>query len=303
MVKLLLLLQEVIHMFTLLKGQPVKDEIIRYVTDTVEELKAAGVEPMLAVLRAGEDSGQIYYEGSILKNADRYGIRTKAVDLPESVSQEELENALMELNEDSNVHGIIMLRPFPKHIDSDKLTSMLDPKKDIDAITDMSIAGLFSGRGDSFYACTAEACMELAKYYTPSLKGRRVTVLGRSLTVGKPLAIMMLNEHATVTICHSRTPKEDQIAACRNADIVVLATGQTESYGSEYFRDGHIVLDVGTGTGRNGKIAGDMDIEEIQASGNIKEMSYSPVPGGVGVVTTTLLMRNVVNSAKRTANL
>ncbi|MGN0673104.1 MAG: bifunctional 5,10-methylenetetrahydrofolate dehydrogenase/5,10-methenyltetrahydrofolate cyclohydrolase [Anaerovoracaceae bacterium] len=289
-------------MFTLLKGKPVKDEIINYVTDTVESLKASGTDPMLAVLRAGEDSGQIYYEQSILKNAAKYGISTRAIDLPESVTQEELERALKELNDDDNVHGIIMLRPFPKHIDSDKLTSMLDPGKDIDAITDMSIAGLFSGRGNSFYACTAEACMELARYYCPDLKGRKVTVLGRSLTVGKPLAIMMLNEHATVTICHSRTPKEDQIAACRNADIVVLATGQTESYGSEYFRNGHIVLDVGTGTGRKGTIAGDLDIEDIEAKGEITELAYSPVPGGVGVVTTTLLMRNVVNSAKRKAN-
>lgn len=288
-----------LHMYTLLKGKPVKEAIIDYVTSTVEECKNNGVEPMLAVLRAGNDSGQIYYEGSILKNAANYGIATKAIDLPEEVTQEELEAALTELNEDEKVHGIIMLRPFPRHIDSDRLTSMLDPKKDIDAITDMSIAGLFSGRGDSFYACTAEACMEIAKFYGPSLKGKRVTVLGRSLTVGKPLAIMMLNEHATVTICHSRTPKEDQIAACKNADIVVLATGQTEGYGSEYFRDGHIVLDVGTGTGRNGKIAGDMDIEDIEAKGEITDLTYSPVPGGVGVVTTTLLMRNVVNAAKK----
>lgn len=286
-------------MFTLLKGKPVKDEIVDYITATVDELKSNGIEPKLAVLRAGDDSGQIYYEGSILKNAEKYGIAAKAVDYSADVTQEELEAALNELNCDDNIHGIIMLTPFPKHIDSDRLNSMLDPKKDIDAITDMSIAGLFSGRGDSFYACTAEACMEIARHYVPELKGKKVTVLGRSLTVGKPLAIMMLNSHATVTICHSRTPKEDQIAACRNADIVVLATGQTESYGSEYFRDGHIVLDVGTGTGRKGTIAGDLDIEDIEDKGEVTELSYTPVPGGVGVVTTTLLMRNVVNSAKR----
>lgn len=286
-------------MFTLLKGKPVKDEIIEYITASVEELKSKGIEPTLAVLRAGDDSGQIYYEDSILKNAKKLGIGAIAVDFGSEVSQERLEAALDELNCDDNVHGIIMLRPFPKHIDSDRLTSMLDPRKDIDAITDMSIAGLFSGRGDSFYACTAEACMEIAKHYVPELKGKKVTVLGRSLTVGKPLAIMMLNEHATVTICHSRTPREDQIAACHNADIVVLATGQTECYGPEFFRNGHIVLDVGTGTGRKGTIAGDMDIEAVEACDEITELSYTPVPGGVGVVTTTLLMRNVINSAKK----
>lgn len=286
-------------MYTLLKGKPVKDEIIDYITTSVDELKKSGINPKLAILRAGEDSGQIYYEQSILKNAAKLGIEAEACDYGEDVTQEELEKALNGLNSDENVHGIIMLRPFPKHIDSDRLTSMLDPRKDIDAITDMSIAGLFSGRGDSFYACTAEACMEIAKHYVPELKGRKVTVLGRSLTVGKPLAIMMLNEHATVTICHSRTPREDQIAACHNADIVVLATGQTERYGPEFFRNGHIVLDVGTGTGRKGTIAGDMDIEAVESCGEITELSYTPVPGGVGVVTTTLLMRNVINSAKK----
>jgi len=176
---------------------------------------------------------------------------------------------------------------------------MLNPAKDVDAITDISIAELFTGKEDAFFACTAEACMEVMHHYGIDPSGRRVTIVGRSLTVGKPLAIMMLNEDATITVCHSKTPKEDQIKACREADIVVLATGMTQGYGTEYFRDGQIVLDVGTGTGRDGKMHGDLDIDEIKEKGEITDLTYTPVPGGIGRVTTALLLRNIIKAARR----
>jgi methylenetetrahydrofolate dehydrogenase (NADP+)/methenyltetrahydrofolate cyclohydrolase len=192
-----------------------------------------------------------------------------------------------------------MLRPLPASIDGEKLRTMLNPAKDVDAITDISIAELFTGKEDAFFACTAEACMEVMHHYGIDPSGRRVTIVGRSLTVGKPLAIMMLNEDATITVCHSKTPKEDQIKACRDADIVVLATGMTQGYGTEYFRDGQIVLDVGTGTGRDGKMHGDLDIDEIKAQGEITDLTYTPVPGGIGRVTTALLLRNIIKAARR----
>ena len=148
-------------------------------------------------------------------------------------------------------------------------------------------------------ACTAEACMEVMRYHGIDPAGRRVTILGRSLTVGKPLAIMMLNADATVTVCHSRTPEEDQIKACRDADIVVLATGRTQAYGSRFFRNGQVILDVGTGTGRDGKMHGDLDIEEIMEKGEISDLDYTPVPGGIGRVTTAILLRNIIKAAKK----
>ena len=141
--------------------------------------------------------------------------------------------------------------------------------------------------------------MEVMHHYGIDPSGKKVTIVGRSLTVGKPLAIMMLNENATITVCHSRTPEEDQIAACRNADIVVLATGRTLGYGSRYFRDGQIILDVGTGTGSDGKMHGDLDIDEIMRTGTITDLTYTPVPGGIGKVTTTLLLRNIIKAARK----
>ncbi|MBQ9272428.1 MAG: bifunctional 5,10-methylenetetrahydrofolate dehydrogenase/5,10-methenyltetrahydrofolate cyclohydrolase [Mogibacterium sp.] len=287
-------------MFKELPGDGIKKEIEAYIKASVQSFSAEGIVPKLAVIRAGDDGGQKYYENAILKQSAEYGIETQAINFTSNISPALIEVTLQAVNEDDSVHGIIMLRPFPGAIDSEKLRTMLSPAKDVDAITDISIAELFAGKEDAFYACTAEACMEVMRYHGIDPAGRRVTIVGRSLTVGKPLAIMMLNADATITICHSRTPEEDQIKACRDADIVVLATGRTQGYGSKYFRDGQIVLDVGTGTGRDGKMHGDLDIDEIKESGEISDLTYTPVPGGIGRVTTALLLRNIIKAAKKT---
>lgn len=289
-------------MFTELHGDVVKKNIENYIISSVNDLVSRGTVPKLAVIRAGDDSGQIYYENAILKQSKAYGIETQAINFTSNISPALVEVTLQAVNEDDSVHGIIMLRPFPEHIDDEKLRGILKPDKDVDAITDISIAQLFTGKEDAYFACTAEACMEVMHHYGISAEGRKVTIVGRSLTVGKPLAIMMLNENATITVCHSRTPREDQIAACRNADIVVLATGRTEGYGTEFFRDGQIILDVGTGTGRDGRMHGDLDIEEIKETGEITDLTYTPVPGGIGRVTTALLLRNIIKAANRKRN-
>ncbi|MBE6040194.1 MAG: bifunctional 5,10-methylenetetrahydrofolate dehydrogenase/5,10-methenyltetrahydrofolate cyclohydrolase [Clostridiales bacterium] len=286
-------------MFIELHGDAVKEKIEEYIIRSVEEYKGRGIVPKLAVIRAGEDSGQQYYENAILKQSAAYGIETQAINFTSNISQALIDVTLQAVNEDEGIHGIIMLRPLPASIDGEKLRTMLNPAKDVDAITDISIAELFTGKEDAFFACTAEACMEVMHHYGIDPSGRRVTIVGRSLTVGKPLAIMMLNEDATITVCHSKTPKEDQIKACRDADIVVLATGMTQGYGTEYFRDGQIILDVGTGTGRDGKMHGDLDIDEIKEKGEITDLTYTPVPGGIGRVTTALLLRNIIKAARR----
>lgn len=286
-------------MFTEMLGEPVRQAIKQRTIESVEALKTRGINPKLAVIRVGEDPGQLYYENAIIKASESYGIETQVIAFGEDASQAYLNIAVQAVNVDQDVHGVIMLRPFPKHIDEEHLRQMLDPKKDVDAITDISIANTFMGRKDSFSACTAEACVEVLDHYEIPLEGRNITVVGRSLTVGKPLAIMLLNRSATVTVCHSRTPREEQIKACRNADIVVLATGQTECYGSDFFRDGQIIVDVGTGTGKDGKMHGDLNLAEIKGSGKITDMTYTPVPGGVGKVTTALLMRDIVHAAEK----
>lgn len=286
-------------MFKELPGDGARNEIEAYIRESVRNFAEKGIVPKLAVIRAGDDDGQKYYESAILGLSGEYGIETQAINFSSNVSEALVEVAIQAVNEDDSVHGIILLRPLPDGLDGEKLRSMLNPVKDVDAVTDISIADLFEDREDAFYACTAEACMEVLRYHGIDIAGRKVTILGRSRTVGKPLAIMMLNRDATVTVCHSQTPVEDQIAACRNADIVVLATGVTQGFGSEYFRNGQIILDVGTGTGRDGKMHGDLDIEGIMADGEITDLTYTPVPGGIGRVTTAILLRNIIKAAKK----
>ena len=286
-------------MFNKLLGDPVKQAIENEIIASTSEFKARGINPKLAVIRAGEDAGQVFYENAIIKASEDYGIETQLITFHEDVDQAYLEIAVQALNGDAEVHGVILLRPFPNHIDSEYLRQMLSPAKDVDAITDISIADTFVGKNNSFFACTAEACVELLDYYKIPIEGKKITIVGRSLTVGKPLAMMLLNRDAAVTICHSKTSTQDQIELCKSADIVILATGQTESFGSEFFKDGQIVIDVGTGTGKDGKIHGDLDIEEIEKSGKINDLTYTPVPGGVGKATTVLLLRNIIKAAER----
>ena len=281
-------------------GDGVKKEIEIYIREAVRQFAEQDIVPKLAVIRVGDNDGQKYYENAILRQSRIYGIETQAINFSADINQALLEVSLQAVNEDEGVHGIILLRPFPEGIDGERLRTMLNPKKDVDAITDKSMAELFTGVEDAFLACTAEAVMEILRYHKIKLEGRRVAVLGRSITVGKPLAMMMLAENATVTVCHSATPTEDTIDICKAADIVVLATGLTQRFDSRYFRDGQIVIDVGTGKGRDGKMHGDLDIDEIKASGAIKDLRYTPVPGGVGRVTTSILLRNIIKAARKT---
>lgn len=286
-------------MFTELLGEAVKKQIDNEILESVSNLKANDISPKLAVIRAGDDSGQIYYANAINKQSDFYGIKTQLISFDSDVTQAMVEVALKAVDEDEDVHGIIMLRPFPNQIDNEALRLLLNSDKDVDAITDISISKTFLGKDDAFHACTAEACMEVLKYYKIPLDGKKVTIVGRSLTVGKPLSILMLNDNATISVCHSKTKVDDQKKLCQEADIVVLATGQTEKYGSDYFRDGQIVLDVGTGMGKDGKMHGDLNISEIKESKTISDLSYTPVPGGIGKVTTALLFRNIVKAASK----
>jgi methylenetetrahydrofolate dehydrogenase (NADP+)/methenyltetrahydrofolate cyclohydrolase len=289
-------------MFKELTVDGVKKELDEYIRESVKNFAELDIVPKLAVIRAGDDDGQTYYENAIIRQSENFGIETQSINFAHNTSQALLEVALRAVNEDESVHGVILLRPFPENIDGERLRTMLNPEKDVDAITDFSMADLFVGKEDAFFACTAEACMEIVRYHGIELAGKKVTVLGRSITVGKPIALMMLAKNATVTICHSGTPKEDAIKACRDADIVVLATGQTEGFGSEYFRDGQIILDVGTGMGADGTMHGDLNIEEIKASGKITDLTYTPVPGGIGRVTTSILLRNIIKAAGRAAD-
>ena len=289
-------------MFRELTVDGVKKELDDNIRESVRRFAELDIVPKLAVIRAGDDDGQTFYENAIMRQSRNFGIETQSISFPHNANQALLEVALRAVNEDESVHGVILLRPFPDNIDGERLRTMLNPEKDVDAITDISMADLFVGKEDAFFACTAEACMEIVRYHGIELAGKKVTVLGRSITVGKPIAMMMLAKNATVTICHSGTSQEDTVKACKNADLVVLATGRTGKFGSEYFRDGQIILDVGTGTGADGKMHGDLNIEEIKAGGEISDLTYTPVPGGIGRVTTSILLRNIIKAAGKAAD-
>ena len=289
-------------MFRELTVDGVKKELDDNIRESVRRFAELDIVPKLAVIRAGDDDGQTFYENAIMRQSRNFGIETQSISFPHNANQALLEVALRAVNEDESVHGVILLRPFPDNIDGERLRTMLNPEKDVDAITDISMADLFVGKEDAFFACTAEACMEIVRYHGIELAGKKVTVLGRSITVGKPIAMMMLAKNATVTICHSGTSQEDTVKACKNADLVVLATGRTGKFGSEYFRDGQIILDVGTGTGADGKMHGDLNIEELKAGGEISDLTYTPVPGGIGRVTTSILLRNIIKAAGKAAD-
>jgi methylenetetrahydrofolate dehydrogenase (NADP+)/methenyltetrahydrofolate cyclohydrolase len=280
-------------MATILKGAEVADALNAQLIAEVEELKATGLTPTLAILRVGERGDDISYERGATKRAEKVGVAVKNVLLPADVAQSELEAAIDELNADASVHGVLMFRPLPKHIDEDAVRNRLAPAKDIDGITDASAAGVFTGQNTGFAPCTPQACMEILEYFGVEVKGREAVVVGRSLVVGKPAAMMLLDRHATVTVCHSRTI--DLPAVVRRADIVIACVGRAQMLDAEYFSPGQVVIDVGINVTEDGALVGDVD---FQAAEPIVE-ALTPVPGGVGTVTTSVLVKHVVQAAMR----
>jgi len=280
-------------MAELLKGADVVAALNGRMIDDIEILRNRGVSPTLAILRVGERADDISYEKTATKRCGTVGVDVRNVVLPADVTQETLMQNVLALNDDANVHGVLIFRPLPRHLDESAVCAALKPEKDVDGITEGSLAGVFTGSGKGFAPCTAEACMEILDHYNIDCTGKRAVVIGRSLVVGKPVAIMLMGKHATVTVCHTRTV--DVPAIARNAEILIVAAGKMESLTKEYFSPGQIVLDVGINwNDEKGKLCGDVkfdDAEPIVAA-------ITPVPGGVGTVTTSVLVSHVVRAAK-----
>ena len=279
-------------MAKLLKGKEVVDALNIKMANQVEDLKANGVNPTLAILRVGEKADDLSYERGAIKRCEQVGVTVRVEVLPEDVSETAFFEKLNELNEDEAVHGILMFRPLPKHIDGEKARNMLKAEKDVDGCTDLSLAGVFTNTNLGFAPCTAEAAMEILRHYQIALSGKKVTVIGRSLVIGRPVAMMLMHENATVTICHTKTLDIPSIT--KDADIVVVASGQMESIGKEYLREGQTVIDVGISwNDEKGKLCGDVKFDEVEPIVD----SITPVPGGVGGVTTSILVKHVVEAA------
>lgn len=278
----------------ILKGAPVAQAIIDRTLCDANALKEKGVIPTLAILRVGERADDISYEKGAMKRCAQAGVDVKNVVLPSDVGENEFFKTLNSLNKDDSVHGILMFRPLPKHIDGEKARQMLAIQKDVDGCTDGSLAGVFSNSKTGFTPCTAQAAMEILKYYGCECSGKRAVVLGRSLVVGRPVAMLLMHENATPTICHTRTKNPAELS--KQADIVIACTGQMESLGADYFRAGQIVIDVGINWNEEkNKLCGDVRFDEVS---DIVE-AITPVPGGVGGVTTAVLVSHVVEAAKQ----
>lgn len=282
-------------MAEILKGAPVTAALNERLTADVTVLKDGGIIPTLAILRVGERPDDLSYETGAMKRCAAVGVEVKNVVLPADVCQEDFDGALTALNEDSSVHGILMFRPLPKQLDSEKARQMLNPAKDVDGCTDGSLAGVFTGTEVGFPPCTAQAAIEILDYYGISCTGKRAAVIGRSLVVGRPVSMMLMHKNATVTTCHTKTVNMAEIT--READILIVCAGKMESIGAEYMREGQIVIDVGIGWNEEkGKLCGDVKFEEAEALVG----AVTPVPGGVGTVTTSVLVSHVVEAAQRT---
>ena len=291
-------------MAELLKGKPVADRISERVAEKAAMLRASGVVPTLAIVRLGEDPGDLSYEKGAMKRAAEVGVEVKNVVLPRDAEQNELLAEIEKLNTDDSVHGVLLFRPLPKHMDEKAVCETLDPAKDIDGITSGSLAGIFMDSDIGFPPCTAAACIELLDHYGYDLSGKKVTVMGRSLVIGKPVAMMAMRKNATVTICHSRTSTEDFAAAGKNADIVIAAVGKARMIKEIMLGEGQIIIDVGINMDENGKLCGDVDFdrEDPDAGLGAKATAVTPVPAGVGSVTTAVLMKHVIEAAEKTAD-
>ena len=286
-----------------LLGKEVNEALVASLQNRTAALREKGVVPTLGIIRLGENPSDLSYEKGATKRAAEVGVEVKNYILPENTTKEELLAVIDEVNADASVHGCLMVRPLPKHLkgDLDEICNRLAPQKDVDSMTHLSNAGVFEGAKDlGFAPCTPAACMEILDHYGIDCKGKNAVVIGRSLVVGKPAAMMLMGKNATVTVCHTKTVNTAEI--CKGADIIVTAAGVLNSLTKDFVREGQIVIDVSmnwnpekiTSKGKGG-MSGDCVFEEVEP---IVE-AITPVPGGVGAVTTTVLMKHVVEAAER----
>ena len=276
---------------TELLGKPVADEITESLKPEILSLKQKGIVPTLAVIRVGAREDDLAYERGLKKRFENAECNVKIIELPEDVTQGVLDAAVASADEDPQIDGILMFRPLPKSLTDKNILNTISAVKDVDGMGKANMADIFSGAGEGHAPCTAEAVIEMLKHHNIEIKGKRVTVVGRSLVIGKPVSMLLLKENATVKVCHTKT--EDLKAECRWADIVVACAGKAKMLDADYFRAGQTVIDVGMNVDEEGKLCGDVDYASVSEIVD----AITPVPRGVGSVTTSVLLRAVVQNA------
>lgn len=272
-----------------LRGKKVSDGIKEYVS---KELETLTFVPKLAIVRVGENPDDMSYERGATKKLKSFGLDVASYVFPQDISDEDFKKAFKDINEDDEVTGILLLRPLPHTINEKDIENMIDPKKDLDGISPINIAKVFAGDTTGFSPCTAEAVIEVLKAYDIELTGKRVTVIGRSMVVGKPVSMLLLKENATVTMTHTRTV--DLKKTCSDAEIVIAAAGRAKMLNSDYCGQDAVMIDVGINVDENGKLCGDVDYATLDG----KASAATPVPGGIGTITTAVLAKHLIQAAK-----
>lgn len=282
-------------MAEILKGAPVAAAITEHLKARVEKLKAKNIIPTLAILRVGERPDDVAYERGALKRCEQAGIRTMQFLLPADCEQAELMKAIGEINRNDAIHGCLMFRPLPGHLDEWAACEALRPEKDVDSMTAASLNTVFTGHGCGFPPCTAQSCMEILDYYGIDPAGKNVAVIGRSLVIGKPVSMLLQARNATVTMCHTKT--QDMPGVCSRADILITAAGKAGVVDASYTNPGQVVIDVGINPALDGGVCGDVQFDEVSKA----VRAITPVPAGVGSVTTAVLAKHVVEAAEKVA--
>ncbi len=276
-----------------IKGKPVADAITAELQKDVEALKAQGIMPKLKIVRVGAREDDLAYERGALTRMEKCGIAAEVLELPVDIEQADFVKELKAENDDPSVHGILLFRPLPKQLDMEEIKFVVDAVKDIDCMNPLNAEKIFEGDKTGYPPCTSQACVEILDHYGVELKGKKVAVVGRSMVVGKPLAMLLLDKNATVTICHSRTT--DLPAVCRENEVVVAAVGRAEMVKGDFIKEGAVVIDVGINVNAEGKLCGDVAFDECVD----KASMITPVPAGVGSVTTSVLAKHVVKACKQ----
>lgn len=280
-------------MAALLKGSPVAAKINEETSEQVKILKDRGIIPNLTIVQVGNNEADNAYCGNAVKKCAAMGIDAKIARFNDDITQDELLSCIAKLNEDSNVHGVLIMSNLPPHIDDNVVRRSLKAEKDIDGISDISLGGVVTGNNIGYAPCTAEACMKILEYYNIALDGKNVCVIGRSRVVGKPAALMALSKNATVTVCHSHTENIETIA--KASDIIIAAVGKAGVVDGKYMSARQTIVDVGINVNNEGKLCGDVNAEDAESIVS----AYTPVPGGVGAVTTAVLLSHVVSAASK----
>ncbi|HEY9093527.1 MAG TPA: bifunctional 5,10-methylenetetrahydrofolate dehydrogenase/5,10-methenyltetrahydrofolate cyclohydrolase [Candidatus Cryosericum sp.] len=278
-------------MSIVMKGSEVAGALRESISVGVQELVSQGVTPCLAIVRVGARPDDLSYERGAVKRMASVGIRCSVTELAEDIGQEEFLERFRAVNDDPAVHGILLFRPLPRQLDEQAVRMLVNPAKDVDGMSPLNSAKVFAGDGAAFAPCTPEAVMEVLAHYGVDLTGKRVTIVGRSMVVGRPLAMLMLQKNATVTICHTRT--KDLPGTCRGAEILVAAAGKARMVTADFVAPGATIIDVGINVDENGNLCGDVDYDAVARIA----AAITPVPGGIGAVTSSVLAGHVLRAA------